>query len=85
MSQKHLCILLFKNLTRVIGFSYRVCPEDFSETVQWIFVKFSGLIVSYENLIYFFLVLMTSLAVLNYSHFSDFQRVGLSFYVLLNE
>ena len=36
-------------------FSYRFCPEDFSETVRWIFVKFSGVIVSYKNLIYFFL------------------------------
>ena len=36
-------------------FSYRFCPEDFSETVRWISVKFSGLIVSYKSLIYFFL------------------------------
>ena len=37
------------------SFSYRFCPKDFSETVQSIFVKFSGLTDNQKNLIYFFL------------------------------
>ena len=35
-------------------FSYRFCPNDFSETGKSIFLKFSGMIDNHKNLIYFF-------------------------------
>ena len=39
----------------IFFFSYRFCPEDFSETARSIFMKLSGMIDDNKNLIYFFL------------------------------
>ena len=47
------CIVSFSLL--LFFFSYRFCPEDFSETARSIFMKLSGMIDDNKNLIYFFL------------------------------
>ena len=46
-------LLATRSILVIITFSYRFCPEDFSETDQSIFVEFSGLIDNKNKLIYF--------------------------------
>ena len=55
-------------------FSYRFCSADFLKTTRLIFMKFSHMIPYDKNLLYFFLVLMTSLPVSKNRRFCVFYR-----------